>query len=214
MSALMHKKRSQKKKKKAKQKQKHVGFGETSNKKRRNKGLVGLRQKARQEGKRTESQRQKSGLGSFGLGQHLDVYGHCGAGIRREHGEEVARCFARFGVEGREGGRDRCEEPCDHIDCGMSVYVCGGQGPLFLLEFYLDMDGLVPQMADPTQKYVMYEQHVCTVSHSTSTELLEYSYSYRCGDEGRSVCKSGSIRPPSGETCRTVLSSAMMCCTR
>lgn len=173
MSALMHKKRSQKKK--AKQKQKHVGFGETSNKKRRNKGLVGLRQKARQEGKRTESQRQKSGLGSFGLGQHLDVYGHCGAGIRREHGEEVARCFARFGVEGREGGRDRCEEPCDHIDCGMSVYVCGGRGPLFLLEFYLDMDGLVPQMADPTQKYVMYEQHVCTVSHSTSSRVQNYS---------------------------------------
>jgi len=52
---------------------------------------------------RTELESQSSGQRFLGLAEELDVDCHGGARIGRQHGEEVARGLAGFGVEGREG---------------------------------------------------------------------------------------------------------------
>lgn len=65
---------------------------------------------------RTELERQSSGQRFLRLAEHLDVDCHGGARIGRQHGEEVARRLAGFGVEGREGRGDGGEVFGEH--CG------------------------------------------------------------------------------------------------
>jgi hypothetical protein len=63
----------------------------------------------------TELKSQRSRQRFLRLREQFDVDGHGGARIGRQHGEEVARGFAGFGVERRESRCDGGEVFGEHF---------------------------------------------------------------------------------------------------